>query len=94
MSALDDELELARLVPAGELDELVTSITRALGGELTILDPRGARLAGPAMDPTGGAAPRPTGGAVGDPTPRRLASRVDPTGIPRPVGRAAGVPTP
>jgi signal transduction histidine kinase len=46
VSALDDGIELARLVPAGELDELVTSITRALGGELAILDLRGIRLAG------------------------------------------------
>ena len=48
MSALDDEIELARLVPAGELDELVGSITRALGGELAIFDPAGTRLAGAA----------------------------------------------
>jgi two-component system sensor histidine kinase BarA len=46
VSALDVGIELARLVPAGELDELVGSITRALGGELAIFDPRGRRLAG------------------------------------------------
>ncbi|HEY0484287.1 MAG TPA: HAMP domain-containing sensor histidine kinase [Kofleriaceae bacterium] len=48
MSALDDGIELARLVPAGELDELVGSIRRALGGELAIFDPGGTRLAGAA----------------------------------------------
>jgi len=52
VSALDDGLELARLVPTGELDELVTSITRALGGELAIFDRRGVRLAGAAGDGT------------------------------------------
>ena len=46
MSALDVGIELTRLIPAGELDELVGSITRALGGELAIFDARGARLAG------------------------------------------------
>lgn len=55
MTALDDGIELSRLVPAGELDELVTSITRALGGELAIFDPGGVRLAGAA---TAGAARR------------------------------------
>jgi signal transduction histidine kinase len=44
--ALDDSIELARLVPTGELDELVTAITRALGGELAIYDLRGRQLAG------------------------------------------------
>jgi signal transduction histidine kinase len=39
VSALDDGIELTRLVPPGELDELVTAITRALGGELAIYDP-------------------------------------------------------
>ena len=48
MSALDDGIELARLVPPSELDELVTAITRALGGELAIFDCRGRRLAGSA----------------------------------------------
>ena len=46
MSTLDDRIELARLVPPDELDELVTAITRALGGDLAIFDPEGARLAG------------------------------------------------
>ena len=46
-SGLDDPLELARLVPAGELDELVISIGRALGGAVAIFDPGGRRLAGP-----------------------------------------------
>jgi len=46
VSALDDRIELARLVPPSELDELVTAITRALGGELAILDVDGSRLAG------------------------------------------------
>jgi two-component system, NarL family, sensor histidine kinase BarA len=48
VSALDDRIELARLVPPEELDELVTSITRALGGDLAIFDPAGVRLAGAA----------------------------------------------
>jgi signal transduction histidine kinase len=46
VSALDDRIELARLVPSDELDELVTSITRALGGDLAIFDRTGGRLAG------------------------------------------------
>jgi signal transduction histidine kinase len=46
VSALDDGIELARLVPPSELDELVTAITRALGGDLAIFDRRGSRLAG------------------------------------------------
>ena len=44
-------VELARLVPPGELEELVIAITRALGGTLAIYDPAGTRLAGP--DSTG-----------------------------------------
>ena len=48
MSALDDRIELARLVPPSELDELVTAITHALGGELAIFDCSGRRLAGSA----------------------------------------------
>jgi two-component system, NarL family, sensor histidine kinase BarA len=48
VSTLDDRIELARLVPPGELDELVTAITRALGGDLAIFDPGGVRLAGAA----------------------------------------------
>ena len=47
---LDDPIELARLVPAGELGELATSIDRALGGRLAIYDRRGVLLAG-AADP-------------------------------------------
>ena len=54
MSALDDGIEQARLVPSGELDELVGAITRALGGELAIFDLGGVRLAGSAS----AAAPR------------------------------------
>lgn len=46
MSTLDDRIELARLVPPGELDELVSAIAQALGGELAIFDPAGQRLAG------------------------------------------------
>jgi signal transduction histidine kinase len=46
VSALDDGIELARLVPPSELDELVTAITRALGGDLAIFDRSGRRLAG------------------------------------------------
>jgi signal transduction histidine kinase len=45
---LDDPIELARLVPPGELEEVVTAIGRALGGTLAIFDPAGARLAGAA----------------------------------------------
>jgi signal transduction histidine kinase len=45
-SALDDSIELARLVPSGELDELTTAIGRALGGAVAIFDLAGARLAG------------------------------------------------
>jgi len=54
VSTLDDRIELARLVPPSELDELVTAITRALGGDLAIFDPDGRRLAGP----PGAGAPR------------------------------------
>jgi len=43
---LDDSIELARLVPPGELCELVGSIDRALGGTLAIYDLAGCRLAG------------------------------------------------
>ena len=48
MSTLDEGIELARLVPPSELDELVAAITRALGGELAIFDRGGERLAGAA----------------------------------------------
>ena len=47
MSALDDGIELARLVPASELEELVTAIARALGGKVAIFDRTGTWLAGP-----------------------------------------------
>lgn len=43
---LDDPIELARLVPSSELDELVASIRKAVGCSLAIHDPRGGRLAG------------------------------------------------
>jgi signal transduction histidine kinase len=45
-SGLDDSLELARLVPPGELDELVVSIGRAMGGAVAVFDRAGRRLAG------------------------------------------------
>ncbi len=45
---LDDPIELARLVPAGELEELIASVSRALGCALAIHDPTGRRLAGDA----------------------------------------------
>jgi signal transduction histidine kinase len=43
---LDGPIELTRLVPAGELEELLGSVRRALGGELAIYAPKGQRLAG------------------------------------------------
>lgn len=43
---LDDPIELARLVPPGELSELATSIERALGCRLLIKDKAGVELAG------------------------------------------------
>jgi two-component system, NarL family, sensor histidine kinase BarA len=46
-SGLDDSLELARLVPPGELEELVVSIGRTLGVAVAIFDRSGRRLAGP-----------------------------------------------
>ena len=39
-------IELGRLLPPGELDELVSAITRALPGHLAIYDRRGGQLAG------------------------------------------------
>ncbi|HEU0033812.1 MAG TPA: HAMP domain-containing sensor histidine kinase [Kofleriaceae bacterium] len=39
-------VELTRLVPASELDELIAAITRALGGAIAIHDLRGRRIAG------------------------------------------------
>jgi two-component system sensor histidine kinase BarA len=43
---LDGPVELARLVPGSELDELLDSVRRALGVELAIYCPKGRRLAG------------------------------------------------
>jgi two-component system sensor histidine kinase BarA len=43
---LDDPIELARLVPPGELDELIQAIHKALGCSIAIHDPKGRRLAG------------------------------------------------
>jgi len=43
---LDGPIELARLVPAGELEELSDAVRRAIGAELAIYDLRGTRLAG------------------------------------------------
>ncbi len=51
-SRLDDRIELARLIPADELDELIAAVTGALGGELAIFDRAGRRIAG---KPTAGA---------------------------------------
>jgi signal transduction histidine kinase len=45
---LDGPIELARLVPAGELEELLDAVRRAIGADLAIYDPRGKRLAGSA----------------------------------------------
>jgi two-component system, NarL family, sensor histidine kinase BarA len=47
VSALDDGIELARLVPPPELDELVAAISRALGSDVAIYERGpGRRLAG------------------------------------------------
>ena len=43
---LDAKVELARLVPASDLAELVDSVERALGTRLAIFDPSGVRIAG------------------------------------------------
>jgi two-component system, NarL family, sensor histidine kinase BarA len=43
---LDVAIELARLIPPAELDELVDAINRALGGELAIYDKSDRLLAG------------------------------------------------
>ncbi|MBA3458027.1 MAG: HAMP domain-containing histidine kinase [Deltaproteobacteria bacterium] len=43
---LDDPIELARLVPSSELDELIASIRKALGCSMAIHDLKGRRLAG------------------------------------------------
>jgi signal transduction histidine kinase len=45
--SLDDRVELARLVPRAELEELLSSIRRALPCELSVYDRGGACLAGP-----------------------------------------------
>jgi two-component system sensor histidine kinase BarA len=44
--SLDDPIELSRLVPTDELEEMIESITTALGGTLAIFDRRGMKLAG------------------------------------------------
>ena len=46
--SLDDPIELARLVPASELEELIHSIGETLSVDLAIFDPRGTRVAGSA----------------------------------------------
>jgi signal transduction histidine kinase len=46
-SRLDDRIELTRLIPPGELDELIEAVTGALGGDVAIFDRAGRRLAGP-----------------------------------------------
>jgi signal transduction histidine kinase len=46
--SLDDPVELARLIPRSELEELIESVRRALGGTLAVYDRAGARLAGAA----------------------------------------------
>src|SRR5262245_12324503 len=43
---LDGPVELARLVPPGELEELLDAVRRALGTDVAIYDPQGFRLAG------------------------------------------------
>ena len=43
---LDGPIELARLVPAGELEELAAAVEQAVGAAVAIFDPRGRRLAG------------------------------------------------
>ncbi len=43
---LDAPIELARLVPAGELEELIQAVSRAIPGALAIYDVSGRRLAG------------------------------------------------
>ncbi len=41
-----ERIDLARLIPADELDELIAAVTRALGGQVAIFDRTGRRLAG------------------------------------------------
>lgn len=43
---LDGPIELARLVPAGELEELAAAVEQAVGAPIAIFDRRGRRLAG------------------------------------------------
>jgi len=43
---LDGPIELARLIPPAELEELLDAVRRSLGAELAIYDRRGTRLAG------------------------------------------------
>jgi two-component system, NarL family, sensor histidine kinase BarA len=43
---LDGPIELSRLVPQGELEELIASIRRALGADVAVYAPTGERLAG------------------------------------------------
>lgn len=45
-STLDAPIELSRLVPAGELGELIESVRKALGASVAIRDRRGQHLAG------------------------------------------------
>jgi two-component system, NarL family, sensor histidine kinase BarA len=44
--ALEERIELVRLVPPGELDELIAAITKSCGGALAIHDLAGVRVAG------------------------------------------------
>jgi two-component system sensor histidine kinase BarA len=46
VSTLDAPLELARLIPSDELEELVVSIERALATSIAVYDKTGLRLAG------------------------------------------------
>jgi two-component system sensor histidine kinase BarA len=46
VSGLDGRIELARLVRAGELEELLDAIRRALGAEIAVYDQHGSLLAG------------------------------------------------
>jgi len=50
-NTLDAPIELARLIPTDELEELIASIQHAVGATVTIYDTRGVRLAG--RDATG-----------------------------------------
>ncbi|MGE0872386.1 MAG: sensor histidine kinase [Kofleriaceae bacterium] len=46
---LDDRIELARLVPPSELEELIAGVARALGCAVAVFDLDGNRLAGSAV---------------------------------------------